>query len=75
MIREYPRWIHHPSGRSMIVNGPDHEAAQGEGWYDSPADFPASVPTVPGSDDLGKVGEGAEAKPKGKPGPKPKVKE
>jgi hypothetical protein len=73
MSRQYPRWIHHLSGRSVIVNSPDHEAAQGEGWYDTPADFPASeavlepVPALPDNN-------GPAEKVKGKPGPKPKVK-
>lgn len=74
MNREYPRWIHHPNGRSVIVNSHEHEAAQGDGWYDTPADFPkpeVAPEAPPAPSDPGPV----EGKPKGKPGPKPKVKE
>ncbi len=69
MKREYPRWIHHPSGRSVIVNTPEQEEAHGEGWYDTPADFqlPVVAPALPDNHEPEKV--------KAKPGPKPKVKE
>lgn len=69
MTRHYPRWIHHPNGNSVIVNDPGHEEAHGEGWYDTPADFPVAEadPILPDPTELPKV--------KGKPGPKPKVKE
>lgn len=73
MNREYPRWVHHPNGRSVIVNGPEHEVAMGDGWYDSPVDFPAPevAPEPPAL-----LNEPADQpKVKGKPGPKPKVKE
>lgn len=73
MNRQYPRWIHHPNGRSVIVNSPAHEEAHGEGWYDTPADFPKPevAPVPPALPDNNEPAE----KVKGKPGPKPKVKE
>ncbi len=64
--REYPRWLHHPSGKSVIAPNAAYESSLGEGWYDTPADFP--------SDEQESVAT-AEVKVKGKPGPKPKVKE
>lgn len=73
MNREYPRWIHHPSGRSVIVNSPEHETAQGEGWYDTPMDFPG--PEVAPAALPDNNGPADEPKAKGKPGPKPKAKE
>ena len=36
----YPRWVFNPDALDRIVNTPEEEAALGEGWYDTPADFP-----------------------------------
>lgn len=47
-MRTYPRWIHHPQKESVVVLSAAHEASLGDGWYDSPADFPqAAAPPVP----------------------------
>jgi hypothetical protein len=36
VLQNYPKWKYHRSGRSIIVNDADAEAALGEGWSDSP---------------------------------------
>ncbi len=64
--REYPRWLHHPNGKSVIAPNAAYEASLGEGWYDTPADFPPAEQEAVAP---------VEVKVKGKPGPKPKVKE
>lgn len=46
MLQNYPKWKYHRSGRSIVVNDADAEAALGEGWSDSPN--PYSLPA--GSD-------------------------
>lgn len=75
--REYPRWLHHPSGKSVIAPNAAYEASLGEGWYDTPADFPSHDAVGPG--DAKPVDafefQQAQGRTKGKPGPKPKVKE
>lgn len=40
-MRQYPRWLHHPEQGSVIVRDEKHEQALGEGWFDSPAQFPS----------------------------------
>jgi len=60
-----PKWRHHPTKESVIVYDEDVEASQTpdeDGWRND-RDFPTE--------------EGTEGEPKvkGKPGPKPKVKE
>ncbi len=68
MTREYPRWLHHPDGRSVIAPNEAYEASLGAGWYDTPLDFPKPESALPDNH------EPAE-RVKGKPGPKPKVRE
>lgn len=44
MYIEYPKWLYHADGRSVVVNDREEEAALGEGWADTPAAFPAREP-------------------------------
>lgn len=41
-MREYPRWIHHPQERSVLVRSAQQEEhyQQLSKWYDSPSEFP-----------------------------------
>jgi hypothetical protein len=46
--QKYPGWRYHRSGKSIVINDAESEAALGEGWSDSPGTF--RLPT--GSDPL-----------------------
>lgn len=46
-MRDYPRWMHHESGSSRIVETPEEEAALGEGWSDYPAGYEVAEPLEP----------------------------
>ena len=75
MTRQYPRWIHFPGGRSIVVLTPQIEAIY-SGYFDSPADFPKPnqvADAVP--EPVAESGPISEliVKPKGKPGRPKKV--
>lgn len=38
--QEFPKFKYHPELEAVIVHTPDEETALGDGWYNTPADFP-----------------------------------
>jgi hypothetical protein len=40
MYNEYPKWLYHADGRSVIVNSREEAEALGDGWAETPAAFP-----------------------------------
>ena len=41
----YPKWLYHPEQPAQVVQSEQGEKALGEGWVESPADFPEPPPT------------------------------
>ena len=79
--RLYPRWIHHEDGRSIIVHNAEHENHMGEGWHDTPTGLTKEEPAAPVTAAAAEANPSLkgeivspiqEAKPKAKPGRKPK---
>ena len=49
-VKTYPRWRYHPEKGGLIVQSDAHERSLGDGWFDSPAEFPVVVPSAPAPD-------------------------
>jgi hypothetical protein len=42
VVQTHPKWKYHPTQPACIVQDEDEEAQLGEGWFDSPNQFPAA---------------------------------
>ena len=59
----FPRWMYHPEHEARIFPHQEELDASGEGWVCTPSELTDPEPSE------------APVKVKGKPGPKPKVRE